>query len=195
MEENIKPVHNLMQNLSTKQKIGFGLAFVVILSLLIIFMVLVMGIGSNETSVDNDNAEQGSKIVDVTEDTYTNEQGYTVTQEITTYADGGKVITETKMDEYGNITTADPNLITTYFPYQVVRRHTSEDLIDWGFEYTLRYQLQLDEEAKIITATIEYCDAEGDKSLVEQYLDSIPLDLSTYIVNYETFAEDAICEG
>ena len=185
---------NILKNMTKKQKIGFGLAFVVIVILLILLVVLVASSPENN-EVNNDEGQTDDGVTDVVEDTYVDEQGYTVTQTTTTYADGGKVITETKMDEYGNVTTVDPSLITTYFPYQVMREHTSKDLVDAGFDYTLKYSLQLDEEAKVITATIEYCDVEGDKALVRQYINSIPLDLSEYTVNYGTFAEDAFCEG
>ena len=166
---------------------------VVVIALLIILVVLLTSGSPSDGGVDDDTGQEEG-VVDVTEDTYTNEDGYTVTQEIKTYADGGKVITETKVDEYGNVTTVDPSLITTYFPHQVMRQHTSKDLVDAGFEYTLRYSLQLDEDAKAITATIEYCDEGGNKALVQEYLSAIPLDLSEYTVNYETFTEDAFCE-
>lgn len=184
---------NIFNNTTRKQRIGFGIIVVVIIVLLVILVVLVMN-SSQDDSVNDEEGQQADGVVDVTEDTYVDDQGYTVTQETTTYADGGKVITETKMDEYGNVTTVDPSLITTYFPYQVVRKHTSEDLIDAGFDSTLRYSLHLDEESKTINAMIEDCDVEGDKALVEQYISSIPLDLSAYTVNYETFSEDAFCE-
>ena len=180
---------NIFKNTTKKQRVGFFLFLIVVAILFIILIALVM----SGTSDNSDEGDSDGQTESVTEDAYVNEQGYTVTQVITTNADGSQTITETKMDEYGNVTTTDPNLITTYFPYQVMRRHTSEDLINSGFEYTLRYSLGLDEAEKVINATIEYCDEEGDKVLVQQYLDSIPLDLSEYTVNYETFRADAFC--
>ena len=180
---------NIFKNTTKKQRIGFFLFLVVVVILFIALIALVMSGVSNNGDEEN----SGNQTEGVTENTYVDEQGYTVTQKITTNADGSQTVIETKMDEYGNVTTTDPNLITTYFPYQVMRRHTSEDLIYSGFEYTLQYSLGLDEEEKVINATIEYCDEEGDKALVQQYLDSIPLDLSEYTVNYETFRADAFC--
>lgn len=183
---------NIFKNTTRKQRVGFGVILAVVVVLLIVLIVLVMN-NPQDNDIDNEE-EQTDSVVDVTEDTYVDEQGNTVTQEITTYADGGTIITETKTDEYGNVTTVDPSLITTYFPYQVMRKHANEDLIDFGLEYTLRYSLYLDEDAKVINATIEYCDVEGDKALVQEYINSIPLDLSGYTVNYETFSEDAFCD-
>lgn len=184
---------NIFKNTTRKQRVGFGVILAVVVVLLIVLIVLVMN-NPQDNDVDNEEEQQTNSVVDVTEDTYVDEQGNTVTQEITTYADGGTIITETKTDEYGNVTTVDPSLITTYFPYQVMRKHTNEDLIDFGLEYTLRYSLHLDEDAKVINATIEYCDVEGDKALVQEYINSIPLNLSGYTVNYETFSEDAFCD-
>ena len=187
---------NLFKNMTKNQKIGVLIAIAIIVILIIISASLMAG-GEQiiDGAVSNSETEQSEDGTSVEEETYVNDEGYTVTKEITTYADGGKIITETKEDEYGNVTTVDPSLITTYFPYQVMRKHTSEDLLDSGFEYTLRYSLSLDEEAKVINATIEFCDVEGDKALVQEYINSIPLDLSAYTVNYETFAEDAFCEA
>ena len=183
---------NIFKNTTRKQRIAFGLAFLIIVVLLIVLILLA---ANNSLRGEGDEVGQANEQdEDVTEESYVNDQGYTVTKKTTTYENGETVTTETKMDQYGNVTTTDPDLITTYFPYQVMRRHTSEDLINSGFEYTLQYSLGLDEGGKVINATIEYCDEEGDKALVQQYLDSIPLDLSEYTVNYETFRADAFCE-
>lgn len=186
---------NVLRNMTKKQKIGAVVFLAVIIILVIILMFLMFGDqqATDESSGDGDSMGQ-NEAANVKEETYENDDGYTVTKKTTTYENGETVVTETKMDEYGNVTTVDPDLITTYFPYQVMRKHTSEELVDSGFDYTLRYSLDLDEEARIITAIIEYCDVEADKALAQQYLDSIPLDLSAYTVNYETFSEDAICE-
>ncbi len=156
---------NILRNMTKKQKIGVAVFLAIVVILVLVLILLVM---SGQQAVDETTDDDGSS--------------------------GETVVTETKMDEYGNVTTVDPDLITTYFPYQVMRKHASEELVDFGFEYTLRYALDLDEEARIITAIIEYCDVEADKALVQQYIDSIPLDLSAYTVNYETFSEDAICD-
>jgi len=186
---------NVLRNMTKKQKIGAVVFLAVIIILVIILMFLMFGDqqATDESSGDGDSVGQ-NEAANVKEETYENDDGYTVTKKTTIYENGETVVTETKMDEYGNVTTVDPDLITTYFPYQVMRKHTSEELVDSGFDYTLRYSLDLDEEARIITAIIEYCDVEADKALVQQYLDSIPLDLSVYTVSYETFSEDAICE-
>ena len=185
---------NIFKNMTKQQKIASLLFVVIVVVLLIVLGVLLSGMqtGSFDENGEwvSDDAGQSDQPV-VEEETYENDEGYTVTKKTTINPDGTVTIIETKMDEYGNVTTVDPDLITSYFPYQVMRKH---DNLDEEWEYTLRYSLQLDEEAKAINATIEYCDVDGDKALVEQYINSIPLDLSGYTVNYETFAEDAICD-
>lgn len=170
-----------LDKMSGKQKIGFLVAGVVIISLVLVLVaMLLIGDGS-------DGGNGGEKIISETEGTYVNENGDTVTVETVTNANGDTTTRETKEDAYGNVTTTDPELITTYFPYQVVREHE-------GYGATMRYFLSADSEKKIIKAMIEECDMEGDKALVREYINNIPLDLSEYTVNYETFTVDAVCE-
>ena len=169
---------NIFKNTTKKQKIWFGLALMIIVILLVILVFFVMEGGSTSENEGDDNVEQGNGVVNVTEDSYINDRGYTVTQKITTYADGSEVITETKMDKYGNVTTTDPTLITTYFPYQEMRGHKDS-------YSTLRYYVRVYEEDKTIEAFVEYCDEEQDKNLVYKYIDSVPIDLSEYTVKFE----------
>ena len=152
---------------------------VVMIVCLVIVLVAVLVTGDGD---------DGGEIVDVAEGIYTDENGNTVTVETTTNANGDTTTTETKEDAYGNVTTTDPNLVTTYFPYQVMREHD-------GYSATMRYFLSADESTKVITAMVEECDVEGDKALVQEYIDSIPLDLSDYTVEYATFVVDAVCEN
>ena len=167
-----------LDKMSGKQKIGLLVAGLVIISLVVV-LVAVLLVGDSEVS---------DRVVDETEGTYVNENGDTVTVETVTNESGATTTRETKEDAYGNVTTTDPGLITTYFPYQVVREHE-------GYGATMRYFLGVDSEKKTIKAMVEECDVEGDKALVEAYIDSIPLDLSEYTVNYETFTVDAVCGG
>lgn len=111
---------------------------------------------------------------------------YNDEEDVVSEDDNAGMVIETKEDEYGNVTTVNPELITTYFPYQAMRDHEE-------YGSTLRYFLSIDEGSTVIDAVIEYCDVENDKALVQQYIDAIPLDLSAYTVNYETFYEDARC--
>lgn len=179
------PIKNLWKNLTTSQKIGWGLGVVIAILLIVLLAVMMSGQSGKSGTTEEEN---------ITEETYTTNDGntYTVTTETMENGSGEEVEVSTKMDEYGNVTTTDPNLITTYFPYQVMRQHEGE-LVELGFDSTVRYSLNLDEENKVITAMIEDCDQEGDKELVERYLSVIPIDLSAYTVEYEVFAEDAIC--
>lgn len=173
---------NLVKNLTVAQKLGIGLGFVIIILLLVFVGFLVGDMSSNEQ--ENDNNDNSSEIV---EETYTDENGYTVTTNTYINESGEKVTEGTKKDEYGNVTTLDPNLITTYFPYQVVRKHQEP------MNATLRYYLAVNEETKTIKALVEECDVAGDQALVQQYVDSIPLDLSEYTIVYDTFVNNAIC--
>lgn len=177
MERQGYNIGNLWRNLSVKEKLGFGLGFLIIIGLIVGLYFMIFG-GGEEV------LEPGT----TTEETYVNEKGDTVTK-VTTVDEGGEAtVTETKEDEWGNVTTVDPSLITTYLPYQVAREHEGE--IE-----TLRYFLYIDDDNdKLIHAMIEDCDEENDRALVEQYINSIPLDMSGYTVEYETFYEDAVCE-
>ena len=198
-------VGNIFKNLSAKQKLGFVALAVVIVVLGVVLMVVAQSGDSGE--LVNGGGD------DILNGTYTNEQGNTVkvetekdrngntvttktseddegnvtTTKIVTDKDGNKTTTEVVVDEYGNERTTDPKLLTTYFPYQVMRKHDN-------YEPTLRYFVDVNEEEKIIEAIVEACDEEEDKKLVKQYVDSVPLDLSAYVVNYELASEDAICD-
>lgn len=178
-------IKNIWRNMTRRQKIGAGL-FLVIIVLLIAFLAVL----ANDFVQTQNNGEDGGEQAEEVEETYTDDRGvtFTVTEEEVVEGDGETIISGTKMDEYGNVTTIDPNLITTYIPYQVMREHN-------GWVSTLRYALSFNEDnAFVIDASIEFCDEENDKALVQQYLDSIPVDLSGYTINYEPFSEDAICE-
>ena len=177
MEQQGYSITNLWRNLSGKEKLGFGLGILIIIGLIIGLGFMLFG-NTNEEVL-----EPGT----TTEESYVNDDGDTVTKTTVVSEDGEATVTETKKDEWGNVTTVDPNLITTYFPYQEERPH--DDM-----EGTLRFYLDVDTENKVISASIEECDTEGDKELVQQYLDSIPVDISEYKVEYNPFYIDAECE-
>lgn len=150
----------------------------------------------NEVKVETYLDENGNTITTttyiddgeiVTENKYIDKSGEVIRSEIVTMQDGETIIEGNKEDEYGNFTTLNPELVTTYFPYQVVREHE-------GSSPTLRFFVDADEDRKTINAIVEYCDEENDRKLVREYIKSIPIDLSKYEVKFETFSEDAICE-
>ena len=122
----------------------------------------------------------------VAEASYADGDGYTYNEEMITNEAGETETIWTKTDEYGNTTTMNPEMITTYFPYQAVREHADGSA-------SLRYYLSVEEGNTTIDAVIEYCDVENDKILVEQYVNAIPIDMSAYTINYEEFSEDANC--
>lgn len=171
-------VKNLWRNLTKVQKVGIlaGLIIVILLGVLLALLVA-------EQNNGNETVEEVAA-----EETYTTDDGniYTVTTDTVVDENGNEVTVSVKEDEYGNTTTTDPNLITTYFPHQVMREHGNMDP-------TLRYFLYIDEGEMVIHASIEECDVEGDKELVQRYLSSVPVDLSGYTINYEIFDEDVVC--
>ena len=176
---------NLSNKLTKGQKIG-AMAMVIIMLLLVVLLSLIVNSKDENVGENGGIANEGGSDYVEGEELVIDGMNYVVKKESVEGEDGKYTEREVKEDEYGNVTTVDPNLITTYFPYQKMRAHS-----DW--EDTLRYSLELDEEYKIINASIEYCDEAGNKEMIQQYLDSIPLDLSSYAVNYELFSEDAIC--
>ena len=177
MEQQGYSIGNLWGNLSAKEKLGLALGVLIIIGLIVVLVFTVLNPSSEEK------LEPGTE----TEESYVNEWGDVVTKKTVVSEDGEATVTETKKDEWGNVTTVDPNLITTYFPYQVAREHK-----EWV--PTLKYYLYIDEENdKLIHASIEDCDEEGDKALVQEYINSIPLDMSEYKVEFQTFSDDADC--
>ncbi len=180
MEEASSLLHNLLRNLSIKQKIVIVLGIVLIVGLtaFAFFYLQANEAGNSESRSTNDN--------DTATETYVDEQGYTVTTETHVDDSGKEYTTTTREDPYGNITTADPDLITTYFPYQVMREHK-----EWTS--TLKYFLTIDEDTKIIGADMEDCDIENDKRLIDQYIQSIPIDLSDYTIEYNLISVDTDC--
>lgn len=118
--------------------------------------------------------------------TYLDEDGNTIIRTVVTNSDGTKTVTEIKRDAYGNVNTTNPNMISTYFPHQVMREHEDG-------ESTFRLYLSLDEKTKVINAVTEGCNEEEDKALVKEYIESVPLDLSDYTITYEEASEDVGC--
>ncbi len=173
---------NIAKNMTRKQKV-LSILFVLIVVILIIILSVML------SNYNQPEAEEETEVTtDVTErNEVINGQDYVVTKETTVNADGETEVTETKMDSFGNVTTTEPNLITTYFPYQVVREHEDGRI-------TLRYSLRIQEDSNVINAAVEGCDVENDKKLVQEYLNSIPIDLSNYTINYVPFFEDAFCD-
>ena len=117
---------------------------------------------------------------------YYDEDGNVTIKTTTITSDGKKIVTEIKGDGYGNFTTTDPNLISTYFPYQMMREHEDGD-------ETFRMFLDVNEEEKVIEVTMEGCSEEENKELAQEYIDHVPVDLSAYTVSYELVGEDVIC--
>lgn len=174
-------IKNLFNNASKGQIIGFTLGVVIVL---LLFVVLISWLAnSNMARTEETKPVEGT----TTTETRVDEDGNTIITETKIDNDGNEIVTESKVDEYGNVTTVDPDLITTYFPYQVMREHE-------GWEATLRYSLHISDDGKTINALVESCDEEKDKELIQQYINSIPIDISEYTIEYETFSEDAICD-
>ena len=182
--ENGLSIRNLAHNLTMVQKLGLGFGAVIVV-LVIVFLSFMIANITEEAGGDEEKIEEIPEVVESV--AQLEEDGYIVTIDTVTNEEGATVITGTKEDEWGNVTTINPNLVTTYFPYQVAREHE-------GYDSTLRYYLNIDEENdKVIRAMIEDCDVEGDTALVQQYINSIPIDMSGYTVEYQTFSTDSDC--
>ena len=171
--DNPSPIQNLLTNLKPNQKIAIGLGLIILIAVVIFLPKLFQG------HQNSDDTTSGAT-------SYVDEQGYTVTTETHINDQGEEVVTGTREDPYGNVTTIDPNLITTYFPYQVMRQHK-----EWTS--TLRYYLSINQSDKIIYANMEDCDVERDKALILDYINSIPIDLSEYTIKYELTRTDVDC--
>ena len=179
MEPNTNPIRNLFTNLNRNQRIALGLGIIVLI-VIVAFLPQLF-----QTIQKSDDSETGTVDNPKTEN-YIDEQGYTVNKETYTNEQGEEIITGTRTDPYGNVTTLDPDLITTYFPYQVMREHK-----DW--DSTFRFYLSIDEDNKIIHANMEDCDVEQDKIMVHSYINSIPINLSDYSIEYELISTNTDC--
>ena len=174
MDKGDNHLKTLINNLDPKKKLGLIIGFITF----IILIILIVNLSQNSFNSDT---KKGP-----IEETYTDEQGYTVNREIVTDENGETSVQGTKEDQYGNVTTLDPDLITTYFPYQVMREHLHHTP-------TLKYYLGINEDTGVIRVNMEDCDVENDKKEIEEYLDSIPLDLSNYTIEYELSNTDTNC--
>ena len=180
MESNTSPIRGFFSALNRNQKIVLGLGVVALIAVIAFLPQLF------QISQKSDDNETGTANSSKTEN-YTDEQGYTIVKETYTNDQGEEVIiTGTKTDPYGNVTTLDPSLITTYFPYQVMRAHKN-------WESTFRFYLSISEKDKKIYADMEDCDVEQDKRMIQDYIDSIPIDLSDYYIEYSLTSTDADC--
>ncbi len=179
MEKRSK-LYYLIHNTTTKQKV---VAILVIISLVIMGIIISYVASLPTGSSDSGDTEGNGSAVN---ETYVDENGYTITTEVNIDENGEEYTVTTREDPYGNVTTTDPNLITTYFPYQVVREHD-----DW--DPTLRFYLSINEDSKTIYADMEDCDIENDKKLIAEYIDSIPIDLSAYTIEYKLSTIDTSC--
>ena len=173
MDYNSHPFQNLLTNLKPNQKIAIILGIIILIS---IIMVLPNLFQNNGDIGGNPNESES----------YTDDQGYTISTRTEINDRGEEVTITTREDPYGNVTTTDPSLITTYFPYQVMREHK-----EWTS--TLRFYLSISQTDKIIYANIEDCDIENDKKLIQDYINSIPIDLSSYSIEYEITSVDTDC--
>lgn len=80
----------------------------------------------------------------------------------------------------------DQSSIETFLPHAVFVEE--EDFS------ALRYYIEEDAESdNVINVMFSACDEATSKTLAQEYLDSIPLDLSGYTINYEPVEEDAYC--
>lgn len=57
------------------------------------------------------------------------------------------------------------------------------------------YRITGDEDSKVIDVLISYCDADKYKKEALNYLESIPIDLSKYKINYIVNSIDVVCDG
>ncbi|MBR3246702.1 hypothetical protein IKF87_02360 [Candidatus Saccharibacteria bacterium] len=170
MKNDDNATRNLLHNLSVKQKVVILLLFS-----FIILVAIVLATTDFSSKGQSDNSNDDSAV-------YGEED---VTGETTYYTYSPSRATRT--DQYGNVTTTDPGAITTYFPHQVMRHHENTDP-------TWRYSIELvDDDEQLIYVTVEACDEENDKNLAKQYIESVPLDLSGYKIEYEAINLDTDC--
>ncbi|MBQ2623447.1 hypothetical protein IJG12_03995 [Candidatus Saccharibacteria bacterium] len=158
MERNPNPLRNLMNNLSSKEKIALGLGLVIIIGFLVCVVLWLSG------SQPRDNSDSSDS---------------------TSTTDGQNLSVSTEYNEEHEYTLSD------YLPYSEYDYKRNID----GDYFVVEYWAVEENTAaeKGIVVSVDSCESEKNTAAAKQYLDSIPMDLSSYDIVYRTNTIDVPC--
>ena len=175
---------NLFQNMNRRQKIGLAV-FVVVVVILIAVLTMMAGTLNEMSDGESDNGEEAELV----------EQEATETAEgvsggiLSNGPDSNENITvpiKTNYDE-----THEYSLIE-YLPvgkYNVEEGDESEEGV--VAYYYIEENTAIDNG---IVITVDSCNVEENQRMANDYLKSLPVDLSGYIIVYQTDVSDLPCE-
>ena len=168
---------NIFKNTTKKQRIAFIIVLVVIIVLISVLFMLVGA--SGETAEETTNPEEEFVLFEgVNGDVIDKEESEESTKvEVPVSTDYSSKHRYTLIDflpkgEYKFLTGEESfvNSIT----YYIIKENTAVD--------------------KGIVVSVDVCDVKGNKKAANDYLKSLPIDLSEYVIVYQTHGSDVPCD-
>lgn len=187
MQDNSFSIKNLFTNLSKQQKIAAGL---ILPGILIVLAIMVPIINSAQEGFedyelgDHDSSNESDTTVGVgqkwdSNTTNTNDDDNNDSETV-------EVPVSTSYNDDHEYTLID------YLPYSAYVFLDYDDADD-----TSRVYYSIEENTAIekgIVISVDSCDVEGNTAAAQEYLKSIPVDLSEYTVVYQTHTGEVPCD-
>lgn len=172
-------IKNIFKNTTRGQKVVAGLFVLIVVILVVVLIVLVMGNAEEDLSDDDGSGDNGAtEVVEGTQGLDTGDGGGNV-QNV-------EVPVSTKFEENHNYTLIE------YLPkgeYAFLNGEESDE--DSVVYYYISENTAID---KGIVVSVDSCDEEGNTTKANDYLKSLPVDLSEYVIVYETHTGDVPCD-
>lgn len=184
---------NAFKNMTGKQKIAFGLVFVIIV-VLVVVLLLVIG------TPNGDNGEADGDY-DVTDSDYYSEEATEPEDETTELENGIVGASVIGSDVNGDANAMVPvsvdynedhdYLLIDYIPI------SKYDYITYGNnQHGVRAYWIINENTAIdkgLVISVDSCDVEGNNAAANEYLRSLPVDLSDYVFVYRVHEGNVPC--
>lgn len=171
-------IHNLSQNLTKSQKIGICAVFVI--------CILLIVLASLSLTAPSDNITENDAIEDnVTTATVALDKG-------TKYNNGDIGSADQTTVEVPASTDYNEDhiyLLTDYLPYD-------KYVLDYDGSGNSRMYFSIMENTAVdkgIVVSADSCGIEENIAAANEYLNSIPVDLSDYVIVYQTHTDEAPC--
>ena len=178
---------NIFRNTTKKQRIGFGLAFVIIVVLVIILFLLVGLPQENSDNTDNNGSTE--ELIEDGIGSASFEEGVS-----------GADLNKGNNDEDNSVNvpvSVDYNENHEYTLIEYIPK-SKYDYITYGDnQHGLRAYWVINENTAIkkgIGVSVDSCDVEGNKVAANNYLKSLPVDLSDYFIVYRVHEGDIPCD-
>lgn len=181
MQQN--SLQNLFQNLTKRQKIGILISLFLII-ILLFYIFFITQNSSENTSQNNEEDATESEInieeINYNPDSSTKESSNNYIQEL---INNDYQYKKSDPNYYLEHTT-NPELLSTYLPHIEYRYYILDET-----QYRSVYFYAFQKDEKTIEIMVEKCDEEQDKIRANNYLNSLPLDLSQFTIEYNINTE------